>query len=169
MKHTTQLLVIVGLMCIVGSVYAVDLNAPGTKKITVGSEIERGCSEAADVSQVDLGAPRVSFKKVTDSLDMVFQQNKRNNTDSPGFMLGASFSSWFNLALWLDVLKDKSLVSNADYESGEWWAVFYFKAFRNAQKSLGIDDKAVIGACKMRYNPAASRIKAWEATHPSAP
>lgn len=167
MKRAPQMLAIVGLICglfcVVESVYAVDPNAPGTKVITVRSEIERGCSEASNASRKELS----NASKLIYNLQMVFQRNMRNNTDLSGFMLGASFSSWIHLALSLK--NSKNMWSAADYNSAEKWAVAYFNDFRDAQKSLGIDDKTVIGVCKMRYDSVASRIKEWEATHPPAP
>ena len=71
------------------------LDAPGEKKVTVASEIERGRSEMADAAS---SSHTLNLLSCEVDLDKVIQRNKAKNTDSDGFILGALLWQW----IWVD-------------------------------------------------------------------
>ena len=137
---------------------AVDLQSAGSKRVTVKSEIQRGheavFSAAQSVDNMDLLAQ-------TDIIFRVFAFNKQNNTDSPGFILGANFGAWDHLSMMLDLLKDKPFVRKSDYDLVNKFALDYFKTFRQLQRQMKISDDQfmqIIGFKK----PLMDKIYKWD-------
>src|SRR5213078_2074916 len=74
------------------------LDQPSQKKITVGSEIERGRREmdiAANASRT------LDILQHAMDLDRVIDRNRSRKADSDGFLLGASLGKWMNLHIFL--------------------------------------------------------------------
>ena len=67
------------------------LDAPGEKKVTVASEIERGRSEMADAA---IKSHTLNLLAYEVEHDEVIERNKAKNTDSDGFLLGALLEQW---------------------------------------------------------------------------
>lgn len=133
---------------------AVDLNAPGEKKVTVGSEIKRGCSVITEaIAPVDLLQQTMAF-------DRIISLNHQKNTDSPGFMLGASFAAWQFIAYRLESKIKESSSNNRD--TGIRAASLYFRDFRKLQKTLKISDDQLLEATG-QIKPFTKDIERWEA------
>ena len=131
--------------------YAIDLNAPGEKKVTVGSEIKRG-HDAITLEHYDF-----DFLHILDKIDRVFKLNKQKNTDSPGFMLGASFGAWSVLNMNMQVLKGRS----KNYDLAEKSAYDYFKDFRKLQWELKINDEKLMEVIGFK-KPLMNDIYKWD-------
>jgi len=132
---------------------AVDLNAPGEKKVTVGSEIKRGCSAITEaIAPIDLLQQTMAF-------DRIITLNHQKNTDSPGFMLGASFAAWQFIAYRLE---SKIKESSSNRDTGIRAASLYFRDFRKLQKKLKISDDQLLEATG-QIKPFTKDIERWEA------
>jgi hypothetical protein len=132
-------------------IVAVDLNAPAEKKVTVGSEIERG---KAAISDVDSKIKSTNHFGRMKAFDAVFDYNKQANTDTQAFILGASLSALINLDRTLRLASEtpnSRLFPADEMELVERDAREYFKEVRKIQKELNIDDQALIKAT--HYNP----------------
>jgi len=70
--------------------YAVDLNAPAEKKVTIGSEIERGWSAISDRTRASPG----ELPATQDAIFSVLDQEKQRNTDTDAFYLGAYYRAF---------------------------------------------------------------------------
>ena len=130
---------------------AVDLNAPGEKKVTVGSEIKRGHDAIFEVTGPD------DLLRVLDKLDRVFSINKQKNTDTPGFLLGAFFASWQFLNMRLE-----SKIPQANRELAYKYASGYYRDFRKLQRKLKINDDKLQEAVGM-IKSFAEEAARWEA------
>jgi hypothetical protein len=117
------------------------LDQPSQRKITVGSEIERGRREVdAASSHMQLNILRYST-----ALDAPLDRNRSQNTDSDGFLLGAYLSRWMNLEIVLPLAKPEynrlgeiPLVQRDAAET--------FGKMRALQKKLGLDDEMLCSA-----------------------
>jgi hypothetical protein len=142
--------------------WAADLNAPGEKRVTIGSEIKRGYSAA------DAVLKSVDFYSNFESLNGLFMINHQNNSDSQGFILGASLAAWTNFAVTMNILKPR--VSQKDYDFGRGQAVDYFNKFRTIQKELQLTDEQLLEAAAGKKSPGATggpgtidfKIREWD-------
>lgn len=140
------------LLILFGSyAWAVDLNAPGEKKVTVGSEIKRGCDAIFEVSGPD------DLLRELGKFDRVFNLNKQKNTDTPGFLLGASFAAWQFLDMRLE-----SKIPQANRDLAYKYASGYFRDFRKLQKQLKITDDKLVEAVG-QIKPFTNEAYKWEA------
>ena len=76
-----------------------DPNAPTKKTVTVGSEIKRGSSAVFDATL----SKHADVIGNYEAAEKVIQQNRQQNTDTDGFLLGAQFRAWTGmmvLARW---------------------------------------------------------------------
>ena len=118
------------------------LEAPGTKKITVASEIKRGCLEIgalgnANVTEVDFVALELKFREV-------LERNRRNNTDSDGFMLGARFGELLQFHARLNTSGIEQLSGPASVQYGRSFAHFCRSEITRLEQQFGFDDEALI-------------------------
>jgi hypothetical protein len=142
---------ILSLLLLYSSAWAVDLNAPAEKKVTVGSEIERGKAAISDIDSAFGGTNHLGRLK---AYDAVFDSNRQANKDTQAFILGASLAALVNLDISLKIASEtpNSLFFPADeMELVESSAKLYFKDVRKIQKELNIDDQTLIQAT--HYNP----------------
>ncbi len=118
MRRIVTLASIVVILFSASICYAIDLEGPSIKKVTVKSEMER---ESSAIFEAVLESHDISerIKKI----DLVFQKNKQQNTDSPGFLLGAYFKAWA-------LLGDVTTLNSAQYGL----VMIYFKNFRKLSK-----------------------------------
>jgi hypothetical protein len=138
--------------------YATDLNAPGQKKITVKSEIQRGRESVGDIRSYLYDMDMIRY---LEDLERPIQKNIFNNTDSPGFQLGAYFNTWMLLAIDLEVMQGK--ISERDYELALTSARRFFKKYRQVQKELKIDDRTlIVDVLDMKYTATQKTINEWE-------
>lgn len=111
--------------------YAVDLDSPpAPKKITIRSEIDRGKTAAFSCYSRD-GMGKLYC------IGDVLSSEKKNNTDTEAFQLGAKFIAW-SLA---DIFKKTDI------------AVSFYKEFRKTQIEYDIDDKTLSDLCGLKYDP----------------
>ena len=159
MKCLFTLLYCVLVFCT--TAYGSPLDAPGEKKITVRSEIERGYDTASyALSKAPLDNNAVAMA-IIDARNRQVQANK----DSDGFCLGYDYRGW-------------EIVSGHifDYRGGksqfaEDIAVSYFKRFRFQQEKMGISDEDFLSVFfkpsdNQNKERAKERISNWEKQHP---
>ena len=142
MKHTNKILAVAFFSMVVTTHAQSVLDAPGEKKITVGSEIARGW---ADVSNAGSRNPDPHLGAFVKIMRAVLDRNKAANTDSEGFMLGATFSQWFHLDLLLRMEHLGVANDREEITLGVETAKEFFQCARSWQKKLGLDDA---GLCK---------------------
>src|SRR6266496_2279806 len=118
------------------------LDQPSQKKITVGSEIERGRREMDVASNA---SRTVNVVRAASDLNRVLDRNRSRNTDSDGFLLGASLGMWMNLEILLKIASDR-FNSSEDLQLGRRYAVETFAKMRELQKKLGVNDDALLSA-----------------------
>jgi len=137
------------------------LDQPSQKKITVGSEIERGRKEVDEVSVADRDVLNVLRHAV--ALDAPLDRNRSQNTDSDGFLLGAYLSKWEHLVIILRIANPKynspeniSLVRRVSAET--------FTKMRVIQKQFGVDDEMLCSAAGFKDTTKIKEmIKKYEA------
>lgn len=142
--------------------WAVDLNAPAEKKVTIGSELYRGGSAIFDTS-LKIRATNLLGK--LQAFDAVFDRSRQANKDTQAFLLGASLVAWTDLDITLKMAaqnpnsifyppQEVQLVENA--------AKIYFKDVRKIQKELNIDDKTLTEACHLKYDALKADFYRWD-------
>ena len=87
-------------------------------------------------SPIDVGA-------LFSAVGKVIERNRQQNTDTDGFLLGAQFRAWTNMALLADTEVDPKLVDKAHARE---YGRLYFAGYRKLQQQLGIDDATL---CKL--------------------
>lgn len=146
-------------------VWAVDLNAPAEKKVTVGSEILRGSSA---IFNATLKIEAANILGRLHAIDAVFDLERQTNTDTEAFLLGASLLAWLDLD---NVLNSAEQSPNSVFfppgkvQLVENSAKSYFNDFRKIQKQLNLDDKTICEATHLNYSVVKSRIYKWEKSH----
>jgi hypothetical protein len=149
------------LFLMVHSIYAVDLNEPVEKKITIKSEIERGKSAISDAElrsntrATDIDA---QIKLYNNIIDM----NKQNNTDTEPFYLGAYFVAWSSLDIIINISDNNKRFDPKEVQYAQQTAAFYFKEFRKIQKKLNIDDNTLLTILKMNREAIIPMIYRWD-------
>lgn len=138
--------------------FAVDLNSPGDKKVTIKSEILRGQEAAFSAAQA---ADSIDLLGQMNAIDRVFSLNKQKNTDSPGFLLGADFGAWSALSMSLELLKGKDYVKQGDYDLVLKFSQDYFKAFRQRQKQMKVSDEKLMETIGFK-KPLMDSIYKWD-------
>ena len=138
--------------------WAVDLESSGQKKVTVKSEIKRG----HDAITVCSAGINFNLLGLLDCQQAVFHKNQQNNSDTPGFLLGAYFGSWMKLQMYLSVLKNAARPDDLELSGKE--AISSFKKFRQLQSQLKIDDKTLVAdVLQMNFPNVEKDIYLWEA------
>ena len=117
------------------------LDQPSEKKITVGSEIERGRREMDTASNA---SRTLSITRAALDLDRVFDRNRSQNTDSDGFLLGASLGKWMHLDILLGIGPNPEYNNAAAVRLARQDAVETFAKMRQLQKKLAVDDDALL-------------------------
>jgi hypothetical protein len=149
------------------STFAADLNAPGDKPVTIGSEIQRGASA---VSALDTGArPGDLFSAYVHLLD----KNKQANTDTKGFVLGSKAEFVMQMHIIFVILKKSiedghteglelmttEIVNNLlDVTERE------YREFRAGQKELAVSDAQVIELIGVTEKGFRENLAIWEKT-----
>lgn len=135
------------------------LDAPTTKRVTIGSEIQRGFDA---VFEVTLDANPTDLLGYTERIEAVFDREKQKNTDSDAYLLGASLQAWSAMSIALRVNRESSIAQDPRVlASADGWAWIWFRKFRVLQKQLSIDDKVLISATPMKYEVLEPEIRAW--------
>ena len=140
MKKVILALIVGGfIFCFSGSCWSVDLNAPGEKKVTVGSEIKRGCDASFEAfSKSNVSDTRGLIK----NFNYVFTKNKQQNTDSQGFIFGAYYMSFIHCyVMWTSVKNPDQRDDLRD------WAKIYFDEFKKIGFELKIPDSTAVDLC----------------------
>jgi hypothetical protein len=132
------------------------LDAPGEKKITIGSEIARGTHEigASSIENTD-----IQFLQKQAHMNEVISRNKSANTDSDGFMLGARLRELCELNSLIELVETNQNVqqfnSAADLKNAKEELKRYASEIRALEKKLGIDDDQLIAASNISPNESA--------------
>ncbi len=141
--------------------HATDLNAPATKKVTIGSEIQRG-REA--IFNQTLKADSTNLLGLADTINKVLDSEKQRNTDTDAFYLGAYFQAWTDMAIAIEANAEHPGFQTANtVQIANSWALSWFKKFRSLEKQLGVDDKTLTNLLEMKYAVIEPRIKEWSA------
>ena len=151
-------LLLAGFLCSGSFVTAGNLDQPGAKKVTVRSEIKRGYDAVSSAFDTGLSASVL----ITDANMMKpIKVNEQAGTDSPGFLLGASFGLWDHLT---QLLKDATPDDDAaSLETCRKGAVRDHDEFRRLEKELGLEDADLYEALEVPSAAAAGeRLKKWE-------
>jgi hypothetical protein len=147
---------------VAGVTEAVDLDAPSKKKVTVGSEIERGKEAIAKVvSSIGVTKP-LAYRMAISS---IFDREKQKNTDTESFLLGASFEAWSKLDHLLTIAAKNPnplFFSMNDIDNIERWTAIYFKDFRKLQKKLGLSDEKVAEALGIKLEMIKGALYRWD-------
>lgn len=149
------LLVLIAMFLFSNTCFAVDLDAPTEKKVTIKSEIKRGHDAISLLSSTG-GNLSAYAGKVFD----VISYNKQKNTDTDAFYLGAYLAAWRNMDIMLDVYKD--YYTKRDLEYGNSTAKFFLKEFRDRQKQMEIDDQTLCTIALLKYEYIKEKIEKWE-------
>ncbi len=116
------------------------LDAPGEKKVTVASEIERGRSEMADAAikshTLNLSAYEVEH-------DEVIERNKAKNTDSDGFLLGALLEQWIFVDQMYPTMASNGFTNKEGAKLVRESLVEHFRRFRRSY-SPDADDLIIV-------------------------
>ncbi len=121
------------------------LDQPSQKKITVGSEIARGYEEMGNASYASQAGSGDILQYAVD-LDAPLARNKSQNTDSDGFLLGASLAQYIHLNVVLHVSGTPKLNSTEHIRLARESADQALLRMRDLQKKLRIDDGALFTA-----------------------
>lgn len=154
-------LIVTILFSMVHSIYAVDLNAPVEKKITIKSEIERGKSAISDAelrSKTHATDIDAQIKLYNNIIDM----NKQNNTDTEPFYLGAYFVAWSSLDIIINLSHNNKQFDPEEVRYAQQTAALYFKEFRKIQKKINIDDNTLLTILKMNREVLIPKIYRWD-------
>jgi hypothetical protein len=135
------------------------LDAPGEKKITVGSEISRGYSAISSAATAWLRGMKLSFVQLDGYMATAILRNKSRQADSDGFMLGASFAKWKEVDWALELKLMDSFNSPSETARARRSAAQYLSEVRKLQKTLGIDDQALLRAIDCSTPQCIERIK----------
>ncbi len=143
---TSVLLMITLLLC--SQAFGIDLDAPAAKKITVKSELERGQSAVDDCPG----------QGETDCVDKIIAINRQQNTDTDAFLLGANFEAWLTSAIHIEGYIKRGLnIPQSELIA----AARFYKAFRNEQQAVGIDDATLCEVLRVRYDIVKPRMDVW--------
>jgi hypothetical protein len=121
------------------------LDQPSQKTITVGSEIKRGYDETAAVSHAS-GADSANILQHAVDSRAAISRNQSQNTDSDGFLLGASLARYIDLSTWLHIPGILKLNSAENVQLVREDAAETLLKMRELQKKLGTDDDALFSA-----------------------
>jgi len=155
-------------LAVVTPVFAVDLNAPAEKTVTVGSEIARGYT-----------AVDHSTDRIYDLLDVQFAisnrlaTEKERNTDTDAFYLGAYYNAWREMKGLVAVASSpqfRHLNSEEVLKESDQATAVFFRDFRKEQAQLHIDDatfyQAVLPAmpsANPSFDVTETAFKEWDA------
>jgi hypothetical protein len=142
--------------------WAIDLNAPAEKKITIGSEIERGMSAILDAK---LKTRATDILGCLTAIDEVFDRNKQANVDTQAFILGASLSAWLGLDIILNLAAENPnspFFPPKEVHLAQDNAKNYFNEFRKIQKEINMDDETLAKASGIKYELLKAKIYRWD-------
>jgi len=126
------------------------LDQPSQKQITVGSEIARGFMEMDAASNARHAASALEYSV---DLDRVRDQNRSQNTDSDGFLLGAYLGEWMHLYIFLGVVGPTSAFDTAEnLHLVKRDLAETFAKMRELQKKLGVNDDALFSAAGFKHS-----------------
>jgi len=150
------------LLLLYSVAWAVDLNAPAEKKVTVGSEIRRGTSAMIDADATINGTNHLGRLQ---AIDEVFHRNQQANTDTQAFRLGASLAAWSRLDISLNLAAENP--NSMFYPAREMQLIedsakYYFKEVRKIQKELNIDDQTLIQATPYKPDLLKAKLYRWD-------
>ena len=138
-----------------------NLDAPGGKKVTVRTEIKRGCSA---VFQAFLKSHVSDISSLLNNIDKgVFARNEQENTDTAGFVVGAYYYAFLDTFLLLKTI-DKHPRDPAEREFLRGSIEFYHNQYRKLARKIRLSDQNVADACERDYGSAQSFFKEWERT-----
>lgn len=137
--------------------FAVDLNAPATKRVTIGSEIERGQSAIINQAMSNIGD---SLPQFDESLLDALTQEKQKNTDTDGFYLGAYYEMWLQMKT---AVENPGVASEDEIKAANDSATTYFREFRRRQKQMQIDDATFYKALSIDAAPGGPSFEQTEA------
>ena len=138
------------------------LDAPGEKKVTVRSEIERGFSETFSAQIND-----VSLVYLEGHLDEVIDNNKSRQKDSDGFMLGARAEQVNEIDSIAHDDTRELFNTHQEIVSAYNLCREYVTEIRKLQKRLGIDDDTLVSATDL-WNSQGVHMKALLASYDGA-
>jgi hypothetical protein len=123
------------------------------------SEILRGDAAIFEVTH----QAGVDFKKASEGIAAVIEENKQKNTGTEGFYLGAYFKAWNSFASMIKVLKQwRDPAYSKTIGLGEKNAQNYFKEFRKRQKELKVDDQTLMAITEVNFEKIKPEIAEWE-------
>jgi hypothetical protein len=150
------------LFLLYSAAWAVDLNAPAEKKVTVGSEIRRGTSAITDASLNIKGTDHLGRLQ---AFSAVFDRNQQANTDTQAFRLGASLGALISLDVTLNLAAqnpNSMFYPAREIQLVEVDAKDYFKEVRKIQKELNIDDQTLIQATPFKPDLLKASLYRWD-------
>lgn len=154
-------LIVTILFLMVHSIYAVDLNAPVEKMITIKSEIERGKSAISD-AELSSNTHATDIDSKIKLYNNIIDMNKQKNTDTEPFYLGAYCEAWTSLDIILGLAQHSKLFNPTDVQYAEQTATLYFKEFRKIQTKLNIDDNTLVATMHMKKEILIPMIYRWD-------
>ncbi len=130
------------------------LDAPGEKKVTVASEIERGRSEMADAA---IKSHTLNLLAYEVEHDEVIERNKAKNTDSDGFLLGALLEQWIFVDQMYPTMASNGFTNKEGAKLVRESLVEHFRRFRDLQKKFALDDDALLDAAGIKKSEGRAR------------
>ena len=151
-KVMLWLLVGTFVFCFSVPCWAADFNDGGQKKDNVKSEILRGCETVLEMGQRSGSSDLQALIK---NFNFVFSRNIRENTASPGFLLGANYMSFiYCYSVWANA-KDSDQKDRLHD-----WMKRYFTEFRKIATEMKIGDTTITQMCGP--TSAQEMINKWE-------
>ena len=138
--------------------YAVDLDDPASKKITVRSELNRGNSSAKQCESYFYSEIQ-KYKKCID--DKIFT-NEQKNTDTDAFILGLNLGAWIPVYMTLDVSQLKESEGGLLWNYRESVVAVYYSEFRKRQSKLKLKDKTIIEAIGYKFDKINNMMSEYE-------
>lgn len=122
--------------------YAVSLDEPALKKITVRSELNRGRKIEQECDPYLMR----EIQKYKKCIDDKISKNEQNNTDTDAFILGINFRAWIHIYMTLDSMELKRIEGYQLWNYRELIAANYYSEFRKRQEKLKLNDRTMIEA-----------------------
>jgi hypothetical protein len=143
------------------------LDAPGEKKVTVGSEIHRGVEEMDNAARASTAVDLHEFAE--EIYSKVITRNTAANTDSDGFMIGVRFVELLQLYARLDIADVRTFNGEAKVTEAAKLAKFCHAELRRLQKKIGVDDDALMKAAQPPSAEKETRMRAILTAYDSKP
>ncbi len=162
-KITTIVALLIVLPVMLANVcFAVNLDDPAQKQVTVKTEIQRGYDVVANANNQAIK----TGGSLDDLVSASLSANKQVNTDTEAFKLGVYFKTW---QIYSQKVKADTMLFNnmGDPAVDKDWELrkqgkIYFNEYRMIQTSLALDDKVICDVVGIKYEDIKFVLESWD-------